>query len=269
MGDLELTEIRNRRAYFADNWNADTFASNPSKLRFSGAIVRKLELLYLSYSDKTLLCVPESLAFIARARDNLVSHDSDMDFYIVYRLLAVALFFGKDSDFQIFCEAMCAIKKDEKDYLSLENYCYYKCLCSVWRSDTERALEILESNKKAKGKKKFSLPSAADGISALLSGDEAAFLNAIDKMRDEHASKHKRNRMSDKSFVLNTADLVTLALVKVAEKRFPNIASKLPERIDTFKFIPCYIEGLDQSVRGTWSIDYMFPMSYWQMHNDK
>lgn len=269
MGDLESTEIGNRRAYFAYNWDADNFASKPSKARFAGELRSKLELLYLARLDQDETLIEDSIKFIKKVRSNVLTHPSHLYYANAYYLLAAALFLGRDSDFQIYTDVMRTIEEEEQEHKSVKNYFYYKCLCSVWRGDTESALKILENNKKEKGKKKFWLPSAADGISALLSGDEAALLDAIDKMRDEHASKHKRNRMSDKSFVLNTADLTTLALVKVAEKRFPNIASKLAERIDTFKFISCYIEGLDQSVRGTWSIDYMFPMSYWQTHKDK
>ena len=155
------------------------------------------------------------------------------------------------------------MESGEKEYLSSGHYLFNKCTCAFWRGDFSKVREILSNCEHAKGKRKFNLPSSINAFKALLDEDEESFLQWIDKMRGEHARKHKNVNMLQHSFVLAAVDMNTLALLKVAEKKFIDVTKKLPKRIDTFKFIPRFIDDIDLKERGIWSVDYLFPIKYW------
>jgi hypothetical protein len=263
MNEIGVLEIIGRRKWFSNNWDADNFSIRKTKETYSLAMCEKLELVLLAELDGNVELVNSAFDFIKRARANMLNAPESIDYWGSLDLLVVALFFGNDSDFQMFVDEMQKIEAYEKSYRSIQNYFYYKCLCAVWRGDLSRAREILDNNQHEKGKRKFYLPSSPDAVKALLNADEDSFIQFIEKMRSEYSRKHRNVNVELQSTVRKVADMATLALLKVAQKQFTDITQKLPERIDTFKFVPCFIDGIDLKERGVWSIDHLFPIKYW------
>lgn len=272
--DIATLEIEGRLKYFGID--RDTYMEGvnkrPSASDFTSRIDFKLELILChelkggDYDGKVDFNYmrDKAVAFLdiaERLRPQFVN---------CLELLAYFCFTGKDETFQFFVDSMNVISKYEKEHASIRDYQYYKCLCAIWGGDMDIAMEIIEKNALQKGNKKFYLPSSEGAVRAMLEKNEPLFIELIEKMREEHAKKHKNIRFLNQSFARGVVACPAMALLKVSEKYFgKEIACKISSKQHTFKFLPRFIEGVDLEARGEFTIDHMFPLKFWPCNQPK
>lgn len=266
--DINKLEIEGRIKYFRYDWDALGSSSDQGygASNFTYSIEFKSELILCNELKNG---VDDALSYFNYMRKKAiacleVAEKLRPHFGNCLQLLIYSCFSGEDETFQFFVDSMKVIAQYEKEHTSQRNYQYFKCLCKIWEGDMDIAMEILDNNAAQKGNKKFYLPSSEAAIRAMLDKNETVFIELIERMREEHAKKHKNIRFLDQSFVKGVVAYPAMALLKVSEKYFgKEIARKVSAKQHTFKYLPRFIDDIDLSARGEFTIDHMFPLKFW------
>lgn len=266
--DINKLEIEGRLKYFS----VDTDAYMKIKTKplyacdFTSRLSDKLELILCNelIGDKYNARVDHDYMRDKAVKFLELADSLSPQFGDCLDLLSFSSFTGENETFQFFVDSMKIIAKYEKEHASQRDYQYYKCLCNIWEGNMENAMEILNNNALQKGNKKFYLPSSEGALRAMLDNNEPLFIELIEKMREEHAKKHKNIRFLNQSFARGVVACSAMALLKVSEKYFGgDIASKISSKKHTFKFLPRFIDDIGLDARGEFTIDHMFPLKFW------
>lgn len=262
MNEFSRLEVKGRRRYFHDSVISDTSGQKPTD-SFHNKLQSILELLLCDEVESKRFVLDEYIDIFEYCKSELRNNISSLSAPVVRTALYLSVVYGSDDDFEFFCRAVDLLEINERKNKTYPLYLLFKCLSALWRKDTEKVKSIL-TMLPDKPNKKLGLRAMPLAISRLLEGDKELFLESIDNTRAEHARTQKSPFASDQSFACGVIDLYTLSMIKVAQRYGIEVAPEIPERFDTFKFLPRYIEDIEMSDRAEWTVDHLFPLKYWK-----